>query len=54
MYTDYNASAQVGAGTVGHVLALVLLQNGIPVRTIERDSRYRVGQKGAGVFVCAI
>jgi len=31
----------------------VLLQNGIPVRLIERDSHYRIGQKGAGILVMA-
>ncbi|KAG2103433.1 FAD binding domain-containing protein [Suillus discolor] len=38
----------VGAGPVGLVAALTLLQNGIPVRIIEKDHHPRIGQRGAG------
>ncbi|KAJ7590558.1 monooxygenase [Mycena floridula] len=39
----------VGAGTSGLVLALALLQNGITPRIIDKDTAYRIGQKGAAV-----
>ncbi|KAG1856178.1 hypothetical protein C8R48DRAFT_718665 [Suillus tomentosus] len=42
----------VGAGPVGLVAALTLLQNGIPVRIIEKDHHPRIGQRGAGTWVC--
>ncbi|KAH7920685.1 hypothetical protein BV22DRAFT_1039541 [Leucogyrophana mollusca] len=37
-----------GAGPAGLVAALTLLQNGIPVRIIEKERKYRIGQRGAG------
>ncbi|KAG2131334.1 FAD binding domain-containing protein [Suillus clintonianus] len=40
----------VGAGPAGLVAALTLLQNGIPVRIIEQDSKPRIGQRGPGIF----
>ncbi|KAF5381232.1 hypothetical protein D9757_007843 [Collybiopsis confluens] len=40
----------VGAGPSGLVLALSLLQNGVHVRIIEKDSFYHLGQRGAGVM----
>ncbi|KAL0954605.1 hypothetical protein HGRIS_003565 [Hohenbuehelia grisea] len=40
----------VGAGPAGLVLALSLLQNGVPVRIIEKDLEYHAGQRGAGVM----
>ncbi|KZT07593.1 monooxygenase [Laetiporus sulphureus 93-53] len=39
----------VGAGPTGLVLALTLAQNGIPIRIIEKDIKYHVGQRGAGI-----
>ena len=44
-------SLQVGAGPVGLVAALTLLQNGIPVRIIEKDPNPRMGQRGPGIWV---
>ncbi|KAG2103429.1 uncharacterized protein F5147DRAFT_838538 [Suillus discolor] len=40
----------VGAGPVGLIAALTLLQNGIPVRIIEKDHHPRIGQRGAGTW----
>ncbi|KAL0953688.1 hypothetical protein HGRIS_004884 [Hohenbuehelia grisea] len=40
----------VGAGPTGLVLALVLRQNGVRVRIIEKDLAARVGQRGAGIM----
>ncbi|KAG1729638.1 FAD binding domain-containing protein [Suillus paluster] len=40
----------VGGGPAGLVAALTLLQNGIPVRIIERDINYRIGQRGPGIW----
>ncbi|KAG0695595.1 FAD binding domain-containing protein [Suillus ampliporus] len=40
----------VGAGPAGLVAALTLLQNGIPVRIIERDINHRIGQRGPGIW----
>ncbi|KAG1882163.1 FAD binding domain-containing protein [Suillus subluteus] len=40
----------VGAGPVGLVAALTLLQNGISVRIIDKDPHHRVGQRGAGIW----
>ena len=31
------------------MLALTLAKNGIPVRIIEKDSQYHVGQRGSGL-----
>ncbi|KAF9052492.1 hypothetical protein BDZ89DRAFT_429705 [Hymenopellis radicata] len=39
----------VGGGLTGLVLALSLLQNGIPVRLIDKLSSYRVGFKGSAI-----
>ncbi|EGN99774.1 hypothetical protein SERLA73DRAFT_88431 [Serpula lacrymans var. lacrymans S7.3] len=39
----------VGAGPSGLVAALTLLRNGIPVRIIDKESKYRVGQRGGGI-----
>jgi len=39
----------VGAGPTGLVLALTLLKNGVRVRIIEKDSKYHMGQRGAGI-----
>ncbi|THG97838.1 hypothetical protein EW026_g4253 [Hermanssonia centrifuga] len=38
-----------GAGPSGLVLALTLAKNGVPVRIIEKDTKYHVGQRGAGI-----
>ncbi|KAG2071737.1 hypothetical protein BDR04DRAFT_1134884 [Suillus decipiens] len=40
----------VGAGPVGLVAALTLLQNGISVRIIDKDPHHRIGQRGAGIW----
>ncbi|KAG2125965.1 FAD binding domain-containing protein [Suillus clintonianus] len=40
----------VGAGPVGLVAALTLLQNGIPVRIIDKDPNPRIGQRGAAYW----
>ncbi|KAG1887944.1 uncharacterized protein F5891DRAFT_966460, partial [Suillus fuscotomentosus] len=41
-----------GAGPVGLVAALTLLQNGISVRIINKDLHPRIGQRGSGMWVC--
>ncbi|CCM05220.1 uncharacterized protein FIBRA_07430 [Fibroporia radiculosa] len=38
-----------GAGPAGLVLALVLLQNGVSVRIIDKEPNFRPGQRGAGL-----
>ncbi|KAG2035884.1 FAD binding domain-containing protein [Suillus americanus] len=40
----------VGAGPVGLVAALTLLQNGVSVRIIDKDPHHRIGQRGAGIW----
>nr|AGK29863.1 FAD-binding protein [Volvariella volvacea] len=40
----------VGAGPSGLVLALTLLQNGVPVRIIDKNVRRNVGERGAGIM----
>ncbi|OAX35475.1 FAD/NAD(P)-binding domain-containing protein [Rhizopogon vinicolor AM-OR11-026] len=49
---DYNHPPVliVGAGPVGLVAALTLLQNGIPVRIIDKDPNPRIGRRGAGIW----
>ncbi|KAJ7499490.1 FAD binding domain-containing protein [Mycena latifolia] len=39
-----------GAGPSGLVLALILLQNGVPVRIIDKERTHRIGSRGAGVM----
>ncbi|KAJ7137951.1 monooxygenase [Mycena epipterygia] len=39
----------VGAGPAGLILAISLLQNGIPVRLIAKETQYRIGSRGAGI-----
>ncbi|THV05571.1 hypothetical protein K435DRAFT_773737 [Dendrothele bispora CBS 962.96] len=39
----------VGAGPSGLALALTLLRNSTPVRIIEKQSKYQVGQRGCGI-----
>ncbi|EGN97139.1 hypothetical protein SERLA73DRAFT_183757 [Serpula lacrymans var. lacrymans S7.3] len=39
-----------GAGPSALVAALTLLRNDIPVRIIEKEDKYRLGQRGAGIF----
>ncbi|KAJ7481756.1 FAD binding domain-containing protein [Mycena latifolia] len=39
----------VGAGPSGLILALVLLQNGVSVRIIEKEPKHRIGSRGTGV-----
>ncbi|EGN99603.1 hypothetical protein SERLA73DRAFT_72407 [Serpula lacrymans var. lacrymans S7.3] len=43
-----------GAGPAGLVAALTLLRNGISVRIIEKEAKYRVGQRGPGIFPRAL
>ncbi|KAJ7701899.1 monooxygenase [Mycena rosella] len=38
-----------GAGPTGLILALVLLQNGVSVRIIEKELKHRIGSRGSGV-----
>ncbi|KDQ57089.1 hypothetical protein JAAARDRAFT_207431 [Jaapia argillacea MUCL 33604] len=40
----------VGAGPAGLVLALTLVQNGVPVRLIDKLTKFHSGQRGAGVM----
>ncbi|KAG0704743.1 FAD binding domain-containing protein [Suillus ampliporus] len=40
----------VGAGPAGLVAALTLLQNGIPVRIIDKDPNPHIGQRGPGIW----
>ncbi|KAG0704757.1 FAD binding domain-containing protein [Suillus ampliporus] len=40
----------VGAGPVGLVAALTLLQNGIPVRIIDKDLNPHIGQRGPAIW----
>ncbi|PSR72697.1 hypothetical protein PHLCEN_2v11392 [Hermanssonia centrifuga] len=39
----------VGAGPAGLVTALTLLKNGVPVRIIQKDAEYHIGQRGPGI-----
>ncbi|KAH7930838.1 hypothetical protein BV22DRAFT_1124600 [Leucogyrophana mollusca] len=39
-----------GAGPAGLVAALTLLRNGVSVRIIDKESHYRIGQRGPGIF----
>ncbi|KAF5350212.1 hypothetical protein D9758_007860 [Tetrapyrgos nigripes] len=39
----------VGAGPTGLVLALTLLRNNVPVRIIEKQPKYQIGQRGSGI-----
>lgn len=41
--------SQAGAGPTGLVLALTLAKNGVPVRIVEKDTQYHVGQRGPGI-----
>lgn len=47
----YMTTLQAGAGPAGLVLALTLLKNGIPVRIIDKELTYHIGQRGAGISV---
>ncbi|KAJ7255855.1 FAD binding domain-containing protein, partial [Mycena haematopus] len=38
-----------GAGPAGLILAISLLKNGVNVRLIEKESKHRVGSRGAGI-----
>ncbi|KAG1904388.1 FAD binding domain-containing protein [Suillus fuscotomentosus] len=40
----------VGAGPAGLVAALTLLQNGIPVRIVDKDPNPQIGQRGPGIW----
>ncbi|KAJ7754143.1 FAD binding domain-containing protein [Mycena maculata] len=39
----------VGAGPTGLILALILLQNGVSVRIINKEVEHRIGSRGAGI-----
>ncbi|KAJ6553882.1 FAD binding domain-containing protein [Mycena sp. CBHHK59/15] len=39
----------VGAGPAGLILAITLLQNGVPVRVINKEPAHRIGSRGAGI-----
>ena len=41
----------MGAGPSGLVAALTLLQNGVSVRIIEKESKQRIGQRGSTIQV---
>ncbi|KAF9453538.1 hypothetical protein P691DRAFT_800166 [Macrolepiota fuliginosa MF-IS2] len=43
----------VSGGPSGLVLAISLLQNGVPVRIIEKNASPRLGQRGAGIMASA-
>lgn len=45
---------QVGAGPAGLILALSLLEQGVPTRIIDKETSHRVGAKGAGIMVRAL
>ena len=32
-------------------MALILLKNGIPVRIIEKDTKFHIGSRGSGIHV---
>ncbi|KAF8178163.1 FAD binding domain-containing protein [Mycena galopus ATCC 62051] len=38
-----------GAGPSGLILALILLQNGVSVRIIDKETHHRIGSRGSGV-----
>jgi ribulose 1,5-bisphosphate synthetase/thiazole synthase len=46
--------SKVGAGPSGLILALALSINGVGVRLVDREQTYRVGSKGAGIWVRAV
>ncbi|KAG1742105.1 FAD binding domain-containing protein [Suillus lakei] len=50
MNTTHPPVLVVGAGPVGLVAALTLLQNGIPVRIIDKDPNPHIGQRGPGIW----
>ncbi|KAG1872119.1 FAD binding domain-containing protein [Suillus tomentosus] len=50
MNTAHPPVLVVGAGPVGLVAALTLLQNGISVRIIDKDPHPRIGQRGTGIW----
>ncbi|VDB90126.1 unnamed protein product [Peniophora sp. CBMAI 1063] len=39
----------VGAGPVGLVSAIVLTKNGLSVRIVDKESKYAIGMRGAGI-----
>ncbi|KAF8626590.1 hypothetical protein AX14_011445, partial [Amanita brunnescens Koide BX004] len=41
----------VGGGPSGLAVALTLLRNGIPVRIIDKEPHYRIGQRANGVWL---
>ncbi|KAF8185933.1 FAD binding domain-containing protein [Mycena galopus ATCC 62051] len=43
------SSLYAGAGPAGLILALILLQNGVSVRIIDKELKHRIGSKGATV-----
>ena len=41
--------SQSGGGPSGLVLALTLAKNGVPVRIIDKEAKYHLGQRGSGI-----
>ncbi|KAF9003008.1 FAD binding domain-containing protein, partial [Cyathus striatus] len=46
-----NASVLIVHGSFGLVLALSLLQNGVSVRVVDKETSHRVGERGAGIML---
>ncbi|KAJ6588595.1 hypothetical protein B0H19DRAFT_1367169 [Mycena capillaripes] len=45
-----NPSALIaGAGSSGHILAIVLFQNGVSVRIIDKEMKHRTGSRGSTI-----
>ena len=42
---------KVGSGPAGLILALSLLQNGIPTRIIEKEPTHHISERGTGIMV---
>ena len=40
---------QAGAGPTGLLLALTLAKNGVPVRIVDKDATFHLGQRGSGI-----
>ena len=51
MRSRHSRLHQVGGGPSGLAVALALLRNGIPVRIVDKEPHYRIGQRANGVWV---